>query len=73
MADTVTDQHCRIALYPAVLNTIDVSWWAIVIIPNMTIALWAASRAFKRLFNVQQKVSIMGDVDHYPAYQYIYF
>jgi hypothetical protein len=34
---------------------IDVSWWALVIIPNMTIPLWAASRGFKRLFNVQQK------------------
>ncbi|WP_342603139.1 GerAB/ArcD/ProY family transporter [Peribacillus sp. FSL E2-0159] len=32
-----------------------VSWWAIVIIPNMVIPLWAASRGVKRLFNVQQK------------------
>ncbi|MCK1982244.1 MULTISPECIES: GerAB/ArcD/ProY family transporter [Peribacillus] len=32
-----------------------VSWWAIVIIPNMVIPLWAASRGFRRLFNVQQK------------------
>ncbi|MCK2000838.1 spore germination protein [[Brevibacterium] frigoritolerans] len=32
-----------------------VSWWAIVIIPNMVIPLWAASRGIKRLFNVQQK------------------
>ncbi len=34
---------------------ITVSWWAIVIIPNMVIPLWAASRGVKRLFNVQQK------------------
>ncbi|MCT4475870.1 spore germination protein [Peribacillus frigoritolerans] len=33
---------------------ITVSWWAIVIIPNMVIPLWAASRGVKRLFNVQQ-------------------
>ncbi|WHY59076.1 GerAB/ArcD/ProY family transporter [Peribacillus simplex] len=39
---------------------IDVSWWAIVIIPNMTISLWAASRGFKRLFNVQQKYPLWG-------------
>ncbi|MFJ7509434.1 GerAB/ArcD/ProY family transporter [Peribacillus simplex] len=39
---------------------IDVSWWAIVIIPNMTIALWAASRGFKRIFNVQQKYPLWG-------------
>ena len=39
---------------------IDVSWWAIVIIPNMTIALWAASRGFKRLFSVQQKYPLWG-------------
>ncbi|MGE7902964.1 GerAB/ArcD/ProY family transporter [Peribacillus sp. NPDC094092] len=39
---------------------IEVSWWAIVIIPNMTIALWAASRGFKRLFNVQQKYPLWG-------------
>ena len=32
-----------------------VSWWALVIIPNMFIPLWAASRGAKRLFNVQQK------------------
>ncbi|MBT2603703.1 GerAB/ArcD/ProY family transporter [Bacillus sp. ISL-53] len=32
-----------------------VSWWAIVIMPNMVIPLWAASRGYKRLFNVQQK------------------
>lgn len=34
---------------------ITVSWWTIVIIPNMVIPLWAASRGVKRLFNVQQK------------------
>ncbi|TKH09571.1 hypothetical protein FC678_16955 [Peribacillus simplex] len=34
---------------------ITVSWWAIVIISNMVIPLWAASRGVKRLFNVQQK------------------
>ncbi|CAH0309987.1 GerAB/ArcD/ProY family transporter [Peribacillus simplex] len=34
---------------------ITVSWWAIVIILNMVIPLWAASRGVKRLFNVQQK------------------
>ncbi|MGE7762150.1 GerAB/ArcD/ProY family transporter [Peribacillus sp. NPDC097895] len=34
---------------------ITVSWWALVIIPNMVIPLWAASRGVKRLFNVQQK------------------
>lgn len=39
---------------------IDVSWWAIIIIPNMTIALWSASRGFKRLFNVQQKYPLWG-------------
>ncbi|MGE6377104.1 GerAB/ArcD/ProY family transporter [Peribacillus muralis] len=39
---------------------IDVSWWAIVIIPNMTISLWAASRGFKRLFNVPQKYPLLG-------------
>ncbi|MBR8646253.1 GerAB/ArcD/ProY family transporter [[Brevibacterium] frigoritolerans] len=39
---------------------IDVSWWAIVIIPNMTISLWAASRGFKRLFSVQQKYPLWG-------------
>ncbi|MEC0275417.1 GerAB/ArcD/ProY family transporter [Peribacillus frigoritolerans] len=32
-----------------------VSWWVIVIIVNMVIPLWAASRGFKLLFNVQQK------------------
>ncbi|YCI76387.1 spore germination protein [Bacillus sp. R1-10] len=32
-----------------------IAWWAIVIIPNMVIYLWAASRGVKRLFNVQQK------------------
>ncbi|MEC0343733.1 GerAB/ArcD/ProY family transporter [Peribacillus frigoritolerans] len=32
-----------------------VSWWVIVIIPNMVIPLWAASRGIKRLFNVEQK------------------
>ncbi|MCK1993605.1 GerAB/ArcD/ProY family transporter [Peribacillus muralis] len=37
-----------------------VSWWAIVIIPNITISLWAASRGFKRLFNVQQKYPLWG-------------
>ena len=39
---------------------IDVSWWAIIIIPNMIIPLWAASRGFKRLFNVQQKYPLWG-------------
>ncbi|MFD6207829.1 GerAB/ArcD/ProY family transporter [Peribacillus sp. NPDC060253] len=39
---------------------IDISWWAIVIIPNMTISLWAASRGIKRLFNVQQKYPLWG-------------
>jgi hypothetical protein len=39
---------------------IDVSWWAIVIIPNIPIALWSASRGFKRLFNVQQKYPLWG-------------
>ncbi|GAA1375130.1 GerAB/ArcD/ProY family transporter [Peribacillus frigoritolerans] len=39
---------------------INVSWWAIIIIPNMTIALWSASRGFKRLFNVQQKYPLWG-------------
>ncbi|MET3320869.1 GerAB/ArcD/ProY family transporter [Peribacillus butanolivorans] len=39
---------------------IEISWWAIVIIPNMTISLWAASRGFKRLFNVQQKYPLWG-------------
>ncbi|MFE3976220.1 MULTISPECIES: GerAB/ArcD/ProY family transporter [unclassified Peribacillus] len=34
---------------------IEISWWAIFIIPNMTIYLWAASRGIKRIFNVQQK------------------
>ncbi|PJN90718.1 GerAB/ArcD/ProY family transporter [Bacillus sp. mrc49] len=34
---------------------ITISWWAIIIIPNMVIPLWAASRGIKRLFNVQQK------------------
>ncbi|PEZ84256.1 hypothetical protein CN380_02475 [Bacillus sp. AFS017274] len=34
---------------------ITVSWWNIVIITNMVIPLWAASRGVKRLFNVQQK------------------
>lgn len=32
-----------------------VSWWVFVIIPNMVIPLWAASRGIKRLFNVEQK------------------
>ncbi|WP_340452694.1 GerAB/ArcD/ProY family transporter [Peribacillus butanolivorans] len=39
---------------------IETSWWTIVIIPNMTISLWAASRGFKRLFNVQQKYPLWG-------------
>ena len=34
---------------------IEISWWALFIIPNMTIYLWAASRGIKRIFNVQQK------------------
>ncbi|MDW7617449.1 GerAB/ArcD/ProY family transporter [Peribacillus simplex] len=34
---------------------IEISWWAIFVIPNMTICLWAASRGVKRIFNVQQK------------------
>ncbi|MGE1164825.1 GerAB/ArcD/ProY family transporter [Peribacillus simplex] len=34
---------------------IEISWWAIFVIPNMTIYLWAASRGIKRIFNVQQK------------------
>ncbi|MFF2856277.1 MULTISPECIES: GerAB/ArcD/ProY family transporter [unclassified Peribacillus] len=34
---------------------ITVSWWNIVIITNMVLPLWAASRGIKRLFNVQQK------------------
>ena len=34
---------------------ITVSWWTIIIIPNMVIPLWAASRGIKRLFNVRQK------------------
>ncbi|MFD6211032.1 GerAB/ArcD/ProY family transporter [Peribacillus sp. NPDC060253] len=34
---------------------ITISWWTLVIIPNMVIPLWAASRGVKRLFNVQQK------------------
>ncbi|MES1042806.1 GerAB/ArcD/ProY family transporter [Peribacillus simplex] len=37
-----------------------VSWWAIIIIVNMVLPLWAASRGFKRLFNVQQKNSFFG-------------
>jgi spore germination protein (amino acid permease) len=39
---------------------INVSWWAIIIISNMAIALWSASRGFKRLFNVQQKYPLWG-------------
>ncbi|MGE6375828.1 GerAB/ArcD/ProY family transporter [Peribacillus muralis] len=34
---------------------ITISWWAIIIIPNMVIPLWAASRGIKRVFNIQQK------------------
>lgn len=34
---------------------ITVSWWAFVVIPNMTLSLWAASRGFKVLLNVPQK------------------
>lgn len=34
---------------------ITISWWYIVIITNMVLPLWAASRGIKRLFNVQQK------------------
>ncbi|MCK1992316.1 GerAB/ArcD/ProY family transporter [Peribacillus muralis] len=34
---------------------ITISWWAIIIIPNMVIPLWAASRGIKRVFNVKQK------------------
>ncbi|WP_285766818.1 GerAB/ArcD/ProY family transporter [Peribacillus sp. SI8-4] len=37
-----------------------VTWWAIIIIPNMTISLWAASRGAKRLFNIQQKYPLWG-------------
>lgn len=37
-----------------------VSWWAIIILPNITISLWAASRGFKRLFNVKQKYPLWG-------------
>ncbi|USK69531.1 GerAB/ArcD/ProY family transporter [Peribacillus asahii] len=34
---------------------IEISWWALVVTPNMTIPLWAASRAFKQVFHIQQK------------------
>ncbi|MEC2056254.1 GerAB/ArcD/ProY family transporter [Peribacillus psychrosaccharolyticus] len=34
---------------------ITVSWWALVIIPNMALSLWAASRGVKVLLNVKQK------------------
>ncbi|MGG4264951.1 GerAB/ArcD/ProY family transporter [Peribacillus simplex] len=34
---------------------IEISSWAIFVIPNMTICLWSASRGVKRLFNIQQK------------------
>ncbi|PRS35660.1 hypothetical protein C6W19_17605 [Bacillus sp. RJGP41] len=37
-----------------------ISWWVLVIIPNMVIPLWAASRGYKRLFNVQQKYPLWG-------------
>ncbi|WP_199880549.1 GerAB/ArcD/ProY family transporter [Bacillus massiliglaciei] len=33
---------------------IQISWWALVIIPNMTIPLWAASRIVKKVFSVKQ-------------------
>ncbi|MFJ7755082.1 GerAB/ArcD/ProY family transporter [Peribacillus muralis] len=32
-----------------------ISWWTIIIIPNMVIPLWSASRGLKRMFDIQQK------------------
>ncbi len=32
-----------------------ISWWTIIIIPNMVIPLWSASRGLRRILNIQQK------------------
>ncbi|MEC0275406.1 GerAB/ArcD/ProY family transporter [Peribacillus frigoritolerans] len=63
-----SQKHLTITIWPTLTMTsvielpfiqrfeyIMVSWWLIVIIPNMVIPLWAASRGIKRLFNVEQK------------------
>ncbi|MGG0413413.1 GerAB/ArcD/ProY family transporter [Peribacillus simplex] len=63
-----SQKHLTITIWPTLTMTsvielpfiqrfeyIMVSWWVIVIIPNMVIPLWAASRGIKRLFNVEQK------------------
>ncbi|MEY8752993.1 GerAB/ArcD/ProY family transporter [Peribacillus frigoritolerans] len=68
-----SQKHLTLTLWPTLTLTsiielpfiqrfeyITVSWWTIVIIPNMVIPLWAASRGVKRLFNVQQKYPLWG-------------
>ena len=38
---------------------IGIASWLLVILPNLCITLWAASRGIKRLFNVNQKVVVL--------------
>lgn len=51
---------------------ITVSWWTIIIIPNMVIPLWAASRGGQALIQCPAKISLMGNVHNHTTCEYTF-